>query len=413
MGVIRNLSTAKKIIGLALFMIFILLIIAYMGSAYLGQTVDALDHMYEEELLPIAWLNMIREESRTVEGIMYQIMLSNSAAEKAALIDKMEERTAVAFDLQAQIEQTHLDAEEVKLLDLVKVKMTEYDDVVREMLRIIDTGDQQAIDQYRSTYTQSQEAVSTALRDFAIYKSDAADKVNAENQQKTSRAESIMMSLVIAFSVFALLISWFISCMISIPLKDGVTKLQALSEGDLCIEASRYEGKDEVGRLAMALNRLISNLRHLIEQMHNTGDMVAASSQQLTASAEQTKSASTQITDSIQQIAQGSEQQLQAIEESANVVDEMAKGVQQIAETASVVASASASSAQEAKAGEEALRKVIHQMDVISASVHETANVIRECNSSTRGTLGRNRKNCGSDFGNCFTNEFIGTQCSD
>lgn len=378
MAIIRNVSTGTKIIGLTIFMTVILVVVGAMGVIFLKQSEHTLDNMYYDGLLPIHWVNSIRVEASNVEAFMYRLMLTDSQQERAAIKVRMDEAANNAFFALSQIQQTDLDTSEARILEYIETSMVAYREATGTMVEYLDSNNLMSAYIFLTVFTKAHEEVSMSTNELAAYTSDQAEKMNYVNQQTNDRIQLILIVMIIGAAGIAFFIGWFISRMIARPLKAEMNRVIALSEGDLRLEPSRFVGKDEVGQLAEAMNRLVAHMRGLVEQIQMSGNSVSASSQQLTASAEQTQYASKQITDSIQKVAEASDNQLQGIEDNVRVVEEIATGIQRIAEQIGSVAHASAASAHEARGGNEALNRVVEQMNVIRTTVNESAIVVKQ-----------------------------------
>ena len=182
----------------------------------------------------------------------------------------------------------------------------------------------------------------------------------------------MLVVLVIGFVVSSLLTARIIS-----PLSRMKEQIQTIAagEGDLTKQLDSTS-KDEIGEMAQSFNQMLTSLRTMMTQIAQTATNVTTASQSLTTSASSTSQATEQVTTTMQEVAGGAEQSVTSIAESVTALQEMAIGVQQVAETTSTISDATSITSAEAQEGNEALNRVMHQMNAINTSSNEVAKAI-------------------------------------
>ena len=114
--------------------------------------------------------------------------------------------------------------------------------------------------------------------------------------------------------IFALTVGINLSNMISRRLNTIVRFAEDLGEGDLS-KSMKITGYDEIGNMAMALNKSAKNMRELIsEVIGGTGDMTS-SSEELSATIEEITSKMESVNESTKQISKGAEELSASTEE--------------------------------------------------------------------------------------------------
>ncbi|MBD2864588.1 methyl-accepting chemotaxis protein [Paenibacillus oceani] len=171
---------------------------------------------------------------------------------------------------------------------------------------------------------------------------------------------------------------WFGSGKFTRPLTRLAGITAQVASGDLQAKTDPLRSKDEIGKLNGSVQGMIDSLRELIGHIRQAVGQVAGYSAQLAASAEQTKASATDITDTMQGMASGAEVQVQAADESARAMEEMASGIQRIAESASYVNEASGEMVRQADAGNDSVQTAVTQMEVMSRSIADVSEAIRE-----------------------------------
>ena len=144
-------------------------------------------------------------------------------------------------------------------------------------------------------------------------------------------------------------------------LRGSADVADAISNGDLTVNASRLSDED---RLGIALEGMIAKLRSIVSQAGSAASNVAAGSQQLSASAEQ--------------MSQGSTEQAAATEEASSAMEEMAANVKQTAENALVTEKIAAQSAKDAEASGIAVGRAVDAMQTIAAKINIVQEIARQ-----------------------------------
>jgi len=129
---------------------------------------------------------------------------------------------------------------------------------------------------------------------------------------KTERGILIISALVVI--LLGILLIFVITQSITVPIYKGIEVAHLISEGDLTqkLDISR---KDEVGKLAEALNKVSMNLRSMIGHLVENSQLIEASSSKLMESANE--------------ISDGAKQQAAAAEEISSSMEEMYANIQQ------------------------------------------------------------------------------------
>jgi len=132
-------------------------------------------------------------------------------------------------------------------------------------------------------------------------------------------------ALMAAFAAVAFIICILISRSITKPIQGIVAKLSEMSEYDISTDVNPKltARRDEIGKLAQALESLQTHLNKLINSISYNAETLAASSQQLTATSEQSALTSNEISTTITEIASGAGNQAQQTQEGSVSVEEL------------------------------------------------------------------------------------------
>ncbi|HYL99906.1 MAG TPA: methyl-accepting chemotaxis protein [Blastocatellia bacterium] len=148
-------------------------------------------------------------------------------------------------------------------------------------------------------------------------------------------------------------------------IESGLSELLALvsrvSVGDLLKRA--VEGDDTLGRIAVALNRMLDNFSQTIAQVKQLGISVSSSATQILASASQ--------------MSLGSERQAEEITNTSSAVEEMSASMNHVSRNATASAEAAQRAMRMAEIGDGAVRETTDAMCKIEVSVKRAATEIQ------------------------------------
>ncbi|HVP19752.1 MAG TPA: methyl-accepting chemotaxis protein, partial [Spirochaetia bacterium] len=186
----------------------------------------------------------------------------------------------------------------------------------------------------------------------------AALAIDASDDMYTREAASLRtiflvisaVSLIIAFFIFLLF-----SRSITLPLGKGVAFAQAIASGDFA-QRLPIRQRDEVGRLADALNAMSSRLSGMVATVQESAQQVASSSQQISASA--------------QSLAEGAQNEASTLEETSASVEELSASVDQVSEHAKTQVAA----VSRGNASMEQVQKSIEEVSVSLGEISTLAN---------------------------------------
>ncbi|MCB2305991.1 methyl-accepting chemotaxis protein [Clostridium estertheticum] len=152
-------------------------------------------------------------------------------------------------------------------------------------------------------------------------------------------ALNIIKKIGLLFIISLILISifaYFFSSKITKPIKNVVSALETISEGDFTA-ILKVGSNDEVGTLAIAMNKTLETLRKMIGSIKSTTSDLNGVSQTLSASSEEVASSSMEITRAVGEVADGATKQSQNLIESVTLLEEFTKTFDTINENAQMV----------------------------------------------------------------------------
>ena len=232
-----------------------------------------------------------------------------------------------------------------------------------------------------------------------------------ESAATTMRMTILVCALLIAVAVAAgFLLGAVISGRISKPMRQCVSRLNLLAQGDLATEIPDIRAQDETGELARATRAIVNGLRtvigdedYLLSEMSKgnfkahskaedayQGDFETIHSSlikieegmsetllQISRSADQVSVGSAQVSAGAQTLAQGAAEQASAVEELSATINEIASAAEENARSTQQAQDRANSAGEKAKLSNEQMHQVNEAMGKISESSQEIGRIIK------------------------------------
>jgi len=161
----------------------------------------------------------------------------------------------------------------------------------------------------------------------------------------------------------AILASILISRMIARPISEAGAILEQLAQGDLTQKMSAT-AKDEVGRMAVAMNAMIERLCQVVGEVSEAASQVALGS--------------TQMSDTAQQLSQGASEQAAVAEETTASMEQMVASIQHNADNAQQTEAIASRSAETAQTSGDAVAQTVAAMKNIAEKIHLVEEIARK-----------------------------------
>ncbi|HMK59651.1 MAG TPA: methyl-accepting chemotaxis protein [Dissulfurispiraceae bacterium] len=167
-------------------------------------------------------------------------------------------------------------------------------------------------------------------------------------------------------SIAIMLASVFLSSILTKPLKLGVAFANKMAQGDFTIPDLKVRFNDEVGKMAVALNKTKNDL----------GNILNTAMSSVSSSSSQVASASEELSATVKEIGQRIDEQASRSERVATATAQMSQTVIDVAKNASGIATSADSTLRTVKDGEDVVGKSIEEVKRISSNVVQTSGII-------------------------------------
>ncbi|MBN2142042.1 HAMP domain-containing protein [Candidatus Woesearchaeota archaeon] len=141
-------------------------------------------------------------------------------------------------------------------------------------------------------------------------------------QDQARRTQTVILSLtfiiIAAITVGCIIYAFYISGSITTPILELIGFSEKISEGDLRgkIRSALVVRKDEIGRLAVSLDKMSGNLTGLMQSVQNSAQTTMLSSQNLSSSAQEITSSMQRVSSSTKEILRSSSQVNKQVEDA-------------------------------------------------------------------------------------------------
>ncbi len=187
------------------------------------------------------------------------------------------------------------------------------------------------------------------------------DDVNAE----VSKMRYQIIGGTIAIAILILLISFFVSRVITRTLNQAVSVSNELANGNLMINVEATS-TDETGQLLLGMKNMVEKLQGIVAEVKGAADNVATGSQQMSSSS--------------QQMSQGATEQAASAEEVSSSMEEMVSNIKQNADNAQQTEKIALKAAQDAREGGKAVTETVSAMKEIAMKISIIEEIARQTN---------------------------------
>lgn len=398
-----NLKISTKLIISFLLVAIIAGVVGFVGLMNISRINEADTLMYENNTMGINYsANAARFYQRMKYNIAESIILKDDskrdkyATDISSFIDTIDEQLA-------NYESTSIsDETDREILNRLKSSWAQYRNHMVNIVNYIRAGQYEAAE---NELLGEADAIGDEVRDLLVDLVDinqrSAEERAESNTELARSATSIMIILILISVAMAIFLGFFISRIISNPVKKIVTAANQLAIGDMDITFDT-EHRDETGQLIKAFKNLVTSTREqaiLVERIADgdlTVDVPIRSDKDLLGrklsemvkkinglllnisnAAEQVSAGSKQISDSSMALSQGATEQASSIEELTASIEQVSSQTKINAENASKANEMAEQAKNYAITGNEQMKEMLKAMDDINESSSNINKIIK------------------------------------
>jgi len=194
---------------------------------------------------------------------------------------------------------------------------------------------------------------------------DAMDE-NALLQQENTRNDyaiaqdayesgfRLMVTLAGLAMTVGILIAWFLTRSITVPIIEAVNVANRLADGDLTVKIDAVS-KDETGQMLQAMQHMITRLSQVVADVNAGAQALGSASEEVSATA--------------QALSQAASEQAAGVEETSASIEQMTSSIAQNTENAKVTEGMASQAAKDAADGGEAVNATVAAMKQIAKKI--------------------------------------------
>ncbi|HWR41873.1 methyl-accepting chemotaxis protein [Sporomusa sp.] len=329
MQFVKNLATAKKIIGLVLLVTVFLTCVGYVGYYFTAKLSTSLDNMYDNRLLPVKYLNAMRAHSRAIEANIVELFLPNiDKARENHLTSEITNRVTEFNELMTIYEKIPLDNYEQERLVKLKEALNAYRTARNKSLDMVMAGQKQlAYENYEQNALKYLDITNVLLKELSDYSDAKAVAANEQGQRDSTNAATTILVSIITAVILALSLGLFFSRLIVNPIKRLQAMTVEVGHGNLTVQ-EHVDSTDEIGHLTQAFNAMIDDQRKIVSTVRQAAVELSGASEQLAASSQEVSSTATEVARNVQEVAQEAESGNQAVVDTSKVLLELSSMIQ-------------------------------------------------------------------------------------
>jgi methyl-accepting chemotaxis protein len=340
-GLLRNLQVSQKLLVSFGVLCLLLIAVGVTGLVEANRAGQRMDRMYRENLQATALIGEIRAKVQEATAMSAKLVLRSPVTDVASVessiaqLDTQIDKTWAKYaEIAAATTRTDRDIFVDLLADYREARSTRLVPAARNDDLLGYLG---ALNSYIDPLTRG---ITVSLNNLAKAEDAAAREQRAAAARSENNARVLTISLIAGALALALLLGLLVSRAIARPLRQTVTVLEGLAEGRLD-QRLTVAGRDEVGRMAGALNTALDRLTTTLRGINAGVGTLAASSEQLTAVAGQMRSSAARsagragaVSDASRQISENITTVSAGAEEIGSSISEIARSTSSAAEVA-------------------------------------------------------------------------------
>jgi methyl-accepting chemotaxis protein len=358
----KNLNAMPRLMSSFGVILVLTLGISYLAISNLSKANDRVDRLYHSDMAGMMDADDITIDVVTM--VRHALHAAVHASEPEVIASDEKEELAIDTDLRATLDaaQKHfVNKKGLDALATISKTLPSFEQAQADVFRALKAKDAEGAKTAVNTMSQIRQTLRDASDIARASKQEHAEEEFQANNLAYQTARTMMLSACLVSLVLGIILSFVIARGFAVPLGKAVAVLERVAAGDLTV-ALDVNTKDEVGRMAEALNRAVENVNSTMQEVADSASNASSSSQQLASAAEA--------------IASGAQEQAASLEETSASLEEITAAVRQSADNANQASQLASSSKDSALQGQEVVANAITAMAEINASSSKISDII-------------------------------------
>ncbi|WP_121257997.1 methyl-accepting chemotaxis protein [Nocardioides ferulae] len=367
---LRDLSTSTKLLAGFSSVVVFMIAVGVVGLQSLTASEDRLEEMYSQRLRAVDITGSL--ETAVTENRFRVIDMALTQDEEGmdnvqAMLDEIDAEIGAHF---TDLRKLDL-GESAALVDEIEAAMAAYAEVRDEVSLPLARAN--AIEEFQQVRADDLTPLAAALSQSVVA---FLDQVNAdaqasldESEDAAAMAQTLMIGLIVAAGVLGMVLALVLARLISRPLTSAVGVLERLAEGHL-EQRLEVHSRDEVGRMAVALNAALARLQGSMQEIDRNADTLASASEELSAVSAQVTGSAGDSSQKAAVVSAAADQVSGNVQTVATGTEQMSASIREIAQNASTASDVAARAVEVAGGTTQAMAK-------LGESSAEVGNVVK------------------------------------
>ncbi|WP_347490512.1 methyl-accepting chemotaxis protein [Desulfoscipio sp. XC116] len=335
-----NLKIAVRLgmgFGLVIALMISLLIVSV---SQLKQINDKMEHIVNDNNVQVKLANEMLDSVHVVSRVIRSIALLDDVSAKQSEKQRIDEAWTQYDAAEKKIAQIINDEGKV-ILEKTKGYKEEsrvIDDSIIEMAMLENSDNKVIINELLNTSAPRVTQWRDSLRELIEY-AEGRNQMRYEEALQAYTWARIRMFALSGFAIFlGIIIALAFARSVTSPVANLVQAANSAAAGDLTVDI-KVKTKDEIGVLAAAFSKMISQTRQIVMEITDKANTVASSSQQLNSSAQETAASAnetsatmTEISTTVEQVGANIQEVSALSEAAAEHAGEGSKGIERVIE---------------------------------------------------------------------------------
>jgi methyl-accepting chemotaxis protein len=355
----RSIRT-KLLTGFAV-VALVMVVVGLAGVSGMKAASQSLTDLNDVDMKGLSLAQNLRSEILDVGRMYRQCILDagqeGSRTNATKIADMLK---AIDGDL-ADLAKLPLDATTAESIKRVQSIVPDWKQRVEQTVSAAVAGDVEGARSAGASNGQNAGAIVTALREMTESIEKATDMQVATVEAQERRSVMFIVCLIVVGAIIGMGAGMMISNLVAKSLNQSVEVLGRVAEGDFTRRLD-IDTKDEMGRMAAAVNSAVERMRTALQEVRQSSQMVATASQELSSSSTS--------------ISAGAQEQASSLEETAASLEEITSTVKQNADNARQAAQLASGARDVAEKGGAVVSEAVNAMGEINASSKKIAEII-------------------------------------
>lgn len=305
----NNLKMVQKLMPAFIYVTVLIGIVGYVGISDMYKINSNTNDMYNCNFVGVDSIRTIKTDMLQ-SSADYQLLLYINDKNKVSSIESEIETLRNHVDIKmAEYKKAVSKKNNVDSLSEFEKLLQDYNTAGKQYIELIHNGkyDEAYALYFNSLDAKSNMSVITITLDNLVNREVMSAAYAIESNNSTFKKSIKKIYIVTAFGLLLVVIlGWLFAKVVSKQLKKVLSFAQALGDGDLT-QTIDINSKDEIGGMAIALNKAVDNIRTLISEITESANNISSASEELSATTEEISSKIEIVNESINQISKGAQ----------------------------------------------------------------------------------------------------------